>query len=105
MAAGPVHCGGRPAQVTGQDTVKDERSRAAGGAGEVEEPSDCTAASASSDAAISRSTAFMAAQAAPADLRDRQAEWREQERRREAARIAAEAELAREAEGAELTDR
>ncbi|MGW4623463.1 hypothetical protein [Streptomyces sp. NPDC004592] len=41
----------------------------------------------------------------PADLHDRQAELREQERRREAARMAAEAELTREAERAELTGR
>ncbi|WP_081235576.1 hypothetical protein [Streptomyces viridosporus] len=39
------------------------------------------------------------------DLHDRQAELREQERRREAARTAAEAELAREAERAALSDR
>lgn len=42
---------------------------------------------------------------ATADLRGRQAELREQERRREAARRAAEAELAREAQRAELTSR
>jgi hypothetical protein len=47
----------------------------------------------------------MAAPAAPVDLHDRQAELREQERRREAARLAAEAELRREAERAELSGR
>lgn len=55
--------------------------------------------------AIAEKARIMTAQAAPADLRDRQAELREQERRREAARIAAEAELAREAKRAELTGR
>ncbi|MDT0477836.1 hypothetical protein RM863_37530 [Streptomyces sp. DSM 41014] len=55
--------------------------------------------------AVAERARIMATQAAPADLRDRQAELLEQERRREAARIAAEAELAREAERAELTGR
>jgi hypothetical protein len=55
--------------------------------------------------AVAERARIMATQASPADLRNRQAELREQERRREAARIAAEAELAREAERAELTGR
>ncbi|MFI9825615.1 hypothetical protein ACIHFC_35110 [Streptomyces sp. NPDC052013] len=48
---------------------------------------------------------LMSTPATPADLHDRQADLREQGRRREAARIAAEAELARQAERAELSGR
>lgn len=55
--------------------------------------------------AVAERARLMATPAAPADLHDRQAEQREQERRRQAARIAAEAELAREAERAELSGR
>lgn len=55
--------------------------------------------------AIAARARSLATQAPPADLGDRQAELREQERRREAARIAAEAELTREAERAELAGR
>ncbi|MFE0351442.1 hypothetical protein [Streptomyces griseoluteus] len=55
--------------------------------------------------AVAEGARMMATEAAPAHLHDRQAELREQERRRVAARIAAEAELAREAERTELTGR
>ncbi|MEU0289280.1 hypothetical protein [Streptomyces sp. NPDC006147] len=55
--------------------------------------------------AVAERARLMATPSAPADLRDRQTELREQERRREAVRIAAEAELRREAERAELSGR
>ncbi|MFF0794156.1 hypothetical protein [Streptomyces spiralis] len=55
--------------------------------------------------AVAERARTMATPASPADLHDRQAELREQERRREAARRAAEAELAREAQRVELTGR
>ncbi|MFE7245835.1 hypothetical protein [Streptomyces sp. NPDC057580] len=55
--------------------------------------------------AVAERARIMANPAAPADLRDRQTELREQEWRREVARIAAEAELTREAQRAELTGR
>ncbi|MFI9824610.1 hypothetical protein ACIHFC_29775 [Streptomyces sp. NPDC052013] len=55
--------------------------------------------------AVAARAHIMATPAAPADLHNRQAELREQERRREAARLAAEAELRREAERAELSGR
>lgn len=55
--------------------------------------------------AVAERARIMATPAGPAELHDRQAELREQERRREAARIAAEAELRREAERVELSGR
>ncbi|MFC7994344.1 hypothetical protein ACFUV2_34280 [Streptomyces pilosus] len=55
--------------------------------------------------AVAERARLIGTPAAPSDLHDRHAELREQERRREAARIAAEAELAREAERAELFGR
>ncbi|WP_226487504.1 hypothetical protein [Streptomyces parvulus] len=55
--------------------------------------------------ALAERAHLMAAPTAPADLHDRQADLREQERRREAARLAAEAELRREAERVELSGR
>jgi hypothetical protein len=55
--------------------------------------------------AVAERTRITATPVAATDLHDRQAELREQERRREAARIAAEVELAREAERAELSGR
>lgn len=55
--------------------------------------------------AVTERARTMAASPALVDLEDREAELREQERRREAARLAAEAELAREAKRAELASR